>query len=72
MLRSYRLMLMVAGVIVMIVLIIKSVQRAATGVDGHYWFAVFYGVAAVYFGFRVHQVWQQLKAEKNTDGGKDG
>ena len=71
MLRSYRLMLMVAGVIITIALIIKSVQRAATGVDGHYWFAVFYAVAAVYFGFRVHQVWSQLKAKKDTKRGND-
>lgn len=69
--RSFRLVVMMAGVIVTIALAVESVQQVATGADGHYWLAVFYAVAAVYFGFRVHQVWRQLKTKKDTKGGKD-
>ncbi|MEK7508804.1 MAG: hypothetical protein AAB568_03035 [Patescibacteria group bacterium] len=68
---SFRLLLMAMGTIFVIVFAVTSVQRAVTGVDDHYWFVVFYAVVAVYFGFRVHQVWQQLKAEKDAKEGKD-
>lgn len=67
MLRLYRLVLMAVGTILTVVLAVTSVQRAITGVDGHYWLVVFYAAAAVYFGFRVHQIWQQLKAEKDNE-----
>ena len=70
---------MVAGVILMIVLIFKSVQRAVTGVDGHYWFVVFYVAVAVLLGFRAYMVWKQLKppqmrgkADKDKKRDKDG